>query len=282
MTLGEALQSLRKRLSFCSDEADLEANWILMKATGLERSVLLSHPEQEMTDEAQKCLETLVSGREQGTPLPYLLGSWGFFGLDFKVTPAALIPRPETEMLVETALKWLRENPDVCEGADIGTGSGCIAVSLLKTCSRLRMKAVDISEDALAVARENAESQEVFDRFTPIRGNLCEPLQPLPRLICANLPYIPSETCAELETAKHEPLTALDGGMDGFTLYREMFADISSRIPERSMLILCEIEYRQRELALETARLFFPKAGFRVENDLAGNPRLLRIEIESI
>ncbi len=280
MTLEEALRSLRKRLSFCSDEADFEANLILMKATGLERSVLLSHPEREMTCEAQRVMETLVSGREQGTPLPYLLGSRGFFGLDFKVTPAVLIPRPETEMLVETALEWLHENPDVCEGADIGTGSGCIAVSLLKTCSRLHMKAVDISEDALAVARENAASHEVCDRFLPIQGNLCEPLHPLPGLICANLPYIPSQTCAELETAKHEPLSALDGGTDGFALYREMFADISSRIPGGAMLILCEIEYRQRELAPETAALFFPQAGIRVENDLAGFPRLLRIEIK--
>ena len=162
-------------------------------------------------------------------------------------------------------------------GYDIGTGSGCIAVSLLLDRPDLRMTAVDRSREALKTAVGNAVNLGCGERFFPVLGDLASALRGGSALICANLPYIPSETCGDLEAARFEPLSALDGGEDGFELYRRLFADLAPRMKPGSLL-LCEIEYRQEQLAAETAAAYFPNADIRVMKDLAGQPRLLRIE----
>lgn len=279
MTISDALKLCRERLASCSDEAAFEAHLIIMKATGLDRPVILSHPERELSPEAGAELLRMLDGREKGTPLPYLLGSWSFFGFDFRVTPAVLIPRPETELMVERAAGRLKRHPDKIRVADIGAGSGCIGITLLKLFPDLRCTAVDISRDALLVARENALALGVMERYETVQGDLTAALSDAD-VICANLPYIPTETCALLDVARQEPMLALDGGADGFDLYRKMFADIAAK-PRKPGLILCELEYRQRRLALETAARFFPGAALQVEEDLAGMPRLLTVDFEA-
>ena len=277
MNLSEALRRTRSALESVTDEAPLEAQLLVEKAAGVSRSALLTHPERELTAEQSAALAELTARRSQGTPLPYILGEWGFYGHMFRVNPAVLIPRPETEMLVEEAVAWLKRHPEIRMGYDIGTGSGCIAVSLLLDRSDLRMTAVDRSREALKTAVGNARDLGCGARFFPILGDLASALRGGSALICANLPYIPSETCGDLEAARFEPLSALDGGSDGFELYRRLFADLAPRIQTGSLL-LCEIEYRQEKLAADTAAAYFPNADIRVMKDLAGQPRLLRIE----
>ncbi len=277
MNLSEALRRTRSALDSVTDEAPLEAQLLVEKAAGVSRSELLTHPERELTAEQSAALAKLTAGRSQGTPLPYILGEWGFYGHMFRVNPAVLIPRPETEMLVEEAAAWLKRHPEIRMGYDIGTGSGCIAVSLLLDRPDLRMTAVDRSREALKTAVTNARNLGCGERFFPVLGDLASALRGGSALICANLPYIPSETCEDLEAARFEPLSALDGGSDGFELYRRLFADLAPKLKNGS-LMLCEIEYRQEQLAADTAAAYFPNADVRVMRDLAGQPRLLRIE----
>ena len=276
MNIGEALRIFSAGLSGSADDPSLETQLIIKKATGLSRPVLLSHADQPLDPAAESDIREMVQRRKEGFPLPYLLGTWEFYGHDFEVNPSVLIPRPETELLVDEAAAWLKRHPNARHGFDIGTGSGCIAVSLLLDFPDLKMTAVDIQRDALRTAKQNAERHHCGDRFFPVQASLFSAFSGGAQLICANLPYIPSETCRTIDPAKFEPLTALDGGPDGFDLYRLLFLQTAHKIKEES-LILCEIEYRQRDLALREAREYFPGRPVRVLEDLAGQPRLLKI-----
>ncbi len=277
MNLLEARQFFSSELSDFTDEAQLETRLIIQKATGLTGPVLLSHPERELSEEEQKLIREMCSSRKRGMPLPYLLGEWEFYGHSFIVSPSVLIPRPETELLVEEAETWLKSHPDVHSCFDIGTGSGCIGISLLLDFPYLSVTAADIKREALLTAVSNSERHKCTERFHPVQTDLFSAFSGGAQLICANLPYIPTETCKTIEPAKYEPISALDGGADGFELYRLLFRELQHKIKEES-LILCEIEYRQRETALTTAKYYFPGKNVQVIDDLAGQPRLLRIE----
>lgn len=281
MTIGEALEFIRQTLlsKDISETPSLDAQEILEKATGLHRPVLLSHPDKKLSDlEIQNVVE-MTERLMMHEPLPYILGEWGFFGNSFVVTPDVLIPRPETEMLVEKAIRWLKENSEVKNAADIGTGSGCIALSILKSMQNreIYFTSVDISYDALLVAKKNSFQMGFEKQNFLVQGDLSSPFGGLFGLICANLPYIPSQRCKELDVAKTEPILALDGGYDGFELYRKLFRDIQNKLLPKAM-ILCEIEYSQKNLALKTAKSFFPCAKIEVEDDYCGMPRILSIE----
>ena len=275
-TIGSSLRFFSADLADFTEDPALEARMIIQKATGLSRPVLLCHPEREITAAELSSIEAMTARRKEGHPLPYLLGEWEFYGRSFLVNPSVLIPRPETELLVEEALGWLNSHPSAHMAYDIGTGSGCIAVSLLCECPRLHVTAADLHRNALSTAVSNAERNHVRERFFPVQADLFSAFSGGIELVCANLPYIPSATCDVIEPARFEPLSALDGGTDGFELYRRLFAQLSGKMKEES-LILCEIEYRQRELALQTAEAFFPGREISVLNDLAGQTRLLQI-----
>ena len=277
MNIGEALRFFSGKLSEFTEDEMLEARLIIQKATGLSRPVLLSHPERDLDDAELEQIRALCAKRGEGVPLPYLMGEWEFYGHAFDVDPSVLIPRPETELLVDEAKTWLKKHPFVKRGYDIGTGSGCIAVSLLLDFPGLDMAAVDIKWNALWTACRNAEKHHCKDRFHPVCADLFSAFSGKAQLVCANLPYIPTETCRSIEPARFEPMAALDGGFDGFELYRLLFQQLKNKIEEKH-LILCEIEYRQRDLALHTAEGFFPGSSVSVLSDLAGMPRLLRIE----
>src|SRR5258706_12973698 len=140
----------------------LDAQVLLAHVMGRDRAWLLAHPEVSPTPAQQAALETAIRGLQEGPPFPYVLGQWEFFGLDFEVTPDVLIPRPETELLVETALDWIRAHPQSADRfVDVGTGSGCIAVRLAVNLPRAGITATDASPAALALARSKAEKQGV-------------------------------------------------------------------------------------------------------------------------
>jgi release factor glutamine methyltransferase len=202
------------------DNARLEAEWLLCAATGLDRVGLYLQFDKPLNGRELAAYRAMVARRARREPLQHILGSQEFCGLEYEVTPDVLIPRYDTELLVSEALKRL---PDARSVLDIGTGSGCIAVSLQKHLPRAAVTATDISEAALAVARRNAAQHcttiefLLGSLFTPVAGRTFD-------LIVSNPPYIPTadiETL-DLEVRDYDPRTALDGGADGLDVYRSL------------------------------------------------------------
>lgn len=277
VTTKNELERLRQSLSQVTSEAALEARVLLSEVMQRPTAWLLAHPEAELNVEQTVRLHELAKRRLEGTPLPYLLGHWGFFGLEFIVTPDVLIPRPETELLVEHALEWLKAHPDQQRTADIGSGSGCIAISLAHSRPGLRVRAVDCSRAALEVTRLNAARCGVETRIDLIQSDLLSALTGPFDLICANLPYIPSLSLSDLDVARHEPLLALDGGADGLTLIDKLLQSAPHCLAAGGALLL-EIEAGQGESAPALAQRCLPHADVKMQLDLSGNPRLLIIQ----
>jgi release factor glutamine methyltransferase len=270
------------------ETAALDAQVLLAHVTGQSRAWLLSHPELSLTPNQEKALKTAIKELQAGLPLPYVLGHWEFFGLDFNITPEVLIPRPETELLIETALAEIRSRPKLYPRfLDIGTGSGIIPVTLATYVPHAELVATDISSAALDVARANAEKHGVSERIRFIEADLIpddgrwamagetsvNSLLSTVDLLTANLPYIPSETLKTLEIFGKEPTLALDGGDDGLDLIRRLLARLTANMAPGSSILL-EIEERQGLAVRVLAREAFPAADIQVKKDLGGHDRL--------
>jgi release factor glutamine methyltransferase len=225
----------------------------------------------------QAALAVTLTQLKAGQPLPYVLGHWEFYGLDFELTSATLIPRPETELLVEQALAWLRVHPGCRRGLDVGTGSGCIAVTLAVQVTDIQMTACDLSLKALQVAQDNARRHNVVGRLHLVQSDLATALRGPFDLICTNLPYIPTAILETLSVARSEPWLALDGGLDGLDVVRRLLAT-APRLLATGGLLLMEIEASQGALAGELVRLVFPGAEVRVRRDLAGRERVIEVQ----
>ncbi len=249
-----------------------ETQLLLAHVLGRPREWVIAHPDTPLTLEQTDRYHALLARAEAGVPLPYLLGHWEFFGLDFQVTPAVLIPRPETELLVELALK---RRPQAI--ADVGTGSGIIAITLAVKLSGAQVVASDLSPEALAVASANAKQHNVTERITFLQSELLESYSAQRfDLICANLPYIPAGDLENLEVARHEPRLALDGGPDGLSLIRRLLTQAPRQLAPGGRVLL-EIEYRQGQAVGALAREAFPGADIHIHQDLAGLDRVVEI-----
>jgi release factor glutamine methyltransferase len=286
-TLGDLLSNIERRLSSFSESARLDAQVLLAHILGQSRTWVLAHPEARLTNEQQTILEASIAQLEGGKPLPYVLGHWEFYGLDFLVTPDVLIPRPETELLVERALDWLRAHPERRLAADIGSGSGCIAIALATHIADLQVLATDLNLPALKVASANAVKHGVADRIRFLQADLLHPIggetRIVPKsldLLCANLPYIPSGTLRILSVHEREPKLALDGGADGLDMIRRLFEQVQERMANDGRApgaMLLEIEASQGKSATSLAQHIFPTSQVRVHPDYAGHDRLLEI-----
>lgn len=272
------LQQIRERITPLSDNPALDAQVLLAHVTCKSRTWILAHPEGELSPCQSIALEAALSRLENGEPLPYVLGHWQFFNLNFTISPEVLIPRPETELLVEKALVWLRAHPNRRRVADVGTGSGCIAVSLAVHIPDLYIIGSDISFQALQVARANSQKHRVADRVYWILSDLIPATVTKYDLICANLPYIPTETLKGLKVYMREPRLALNGGADGLELIRRLLCDVSKR-PSPGGLLLLEIEASQGNAARTLARNYFPQSKVQVLTDLGGKDRLVVIHM---
>ena len=274
---------------------------LLAHVTGRNRAWLFAHPEANLTPEQEQAFQQARQRFEQGEPLPYILGHWEFYGLDFHVTPEVLIPRPETELLIESALAWVRMRSQPEAGLrilDLCTGSGIIPVTLATVLPNAGIVATDISPAALAVARLNAEKHglggrirfyeaDLFEVRNSITDNRYSGLDiriannesriPTFELIVSNPPYIPTETLHGLDVYGREPTLALDGGPDGMVVTRRLLAE-SKRYLAEGGAIRVEIEAGQGKIALETAKSHFPGAKVQIYKDLAGLDRLLAID----
>lgn len=276
-SLTPVLSQVRSRLEGQSETPGLDAQVLLAHLLGRPRSWVLAHPEAELTTEQAGDLESALARLEQGEPLPYILGKWEFFGLDFWVTPATLIPRPETELLVERALDWLRLHPQRRLAVDVGTGTGCIAVALAVHTPDVRLLACDLSLEALRVAQSNIHNHGVQGRVSCLQTDLLPRTSQKVDLICANLPYIPSGTLQNLRVRRWEPFLALDGGPDGLNQIRRLLKNASGTLAPGGLALL-EIEETQGEAALGLSRTAFPYAGVELMHDLAGRQRLICIQ----
>ncbi|RJP52856.1 MAG: peptide chain release factor N(5)-glutamine methyltransferase [Anaerolineaceae bacterium] len=288
LIIADLLTDISTRLRGVTDTPELDAQVLLAHLTGKTRTWLAAHPETHLSDPQRDAVEEAVSKLTAGTPLPYILDHWEFFGLDFKVTPDVLIPRPETELLVEQAILWLQSRPvttySALRAADVGTGSGCIAVSLAKQIHDLRVLATDLSLPALKVAHQNALRHDVNHRVDFVQCDLL-PQHPFPLpteshfdVICANLPYIPTATLEHLPIFGREPTLALNGGSDGLDPIRHLLK-IAPEWLAPNGLILLEIEAGQGMAAVSLAYDSFDHATINLRRDLAGQERLVAIRI---
>lgn len=278
-SVQEWLTQARQSLAGLCDLPGLEAQVMLAHAAGRPRSWLAAHPEASLNEPTTTVLNNLLARRLAGEPLPYIIGRWEFFGLEFLVTPDVLIPRPETELLVEQAIQWLDAHPEARLAADAGTGSGCIAISLAAQRPGLHVIATDSSQKALAVAKHNTLHHKISNVHlvqTDLLAGVHGPLS----LVCANLPYIPSARVPGLEVSLHEPRLALDGGPDGFALIQRLLQQAQDRLAQHA-LMLCELDSTQANIAAQAAQNQFPGAGISILEDHSGLPRILMVEVRS-
>lgn len=284
--LQQLLDSTTARLSTLSDTPQLDAQVLLAHVLRRTRTWLLAHPELDADTRDSASLEAMIRRLEDGEPLAYVLGHQEFFGLDFDLTSDVLIPRPETEMLVESAISWLLASPERRTVADIGTGSGCIAVCLVIQVPDARVLATDISRSALKVASRNARKFMVNDRIDFLECDILPahvaglPTERHFDLVCANLPYIPTAELQSLSVYGREPALALDGGADGLDPFRRLFSLVPEWMAPGGRVLL-EIESSQGPAVLSLAYDSFHSAAIHLHRDLAGRDRLLEIQIPS-
>jgi release factor glutamine methyltransferase len=284
-TYGEALRHAVRWLREVGalDSPELDAEILLSHVTGVSRASLLAFPERLITPEQAESYARLVRLRSAHQPVAYLTGHREFMGLDLLVDPRVLIPRPETELLVEEALNQITKRfgagaiPIV---ADIGTGSGAIALSVAIHEPRLPyLYATDISADALAVAEENARRLDVADRVIFLQSDLLERLPASIDILLANLPYVAPKDAPLLpaDVGQYEPGVALFGDDDGLGHLRRLFQQAPAHLAHGATLLL-EFGYDQREAVEALALEAFPDCRLQAKRDYAGWDRYLVIQ----
>ena len=278
MTIGEALRDAAVRLEPIGGTGRLDAVFLLAHAGGVTRAEMIAHRERELTPDVAGRFGELVDRRARGTPLAYVTGEAGFYGRMFGVDERVLVPRPETELAIEWAVRHLRAiGRENGSAADIGTGSGAIAISLASELAGLSVYASDVSQDALAVARRNAARNDVFQHVTYLHGDLAAPLVPYAPFDCvvANLPYVPTAECAPApDPVSFEPIVARDGGTDGLALYRRLLPDLPALVAPRGIAILEAAPVNARLLE-GLVRAVLPEAGVETIRDYADNDRFV-------
>lgn len=271
--INQAIRSLGN-----SETPVLEVQVIAAYLLGHPREWVIAHPDFSLASTQVENLNHALVRLQNREPLAYITGQQAFYGLDFIVSPAVLIPRPETELMVEEAIQWLEANPHRRHAADIGTGSGVIAITLADTFPDLNMTGIDISEDALAVASKNVTKHNVQERVLLKKNDLLSNIDESFDLILANLPYIPTQTLNSLNGLRYEPRLALDGGPDGLQALRMLLEQAPAPILPRGAIFL-EIEATLSQPILQIARDFFPQAKIDLLFDFANLPRLVRIQL---
>jgi release factor glutamine methyltransferase len=276
-TLGSLIRDAAEQLH----QSGIEGAWneallLCCHASGLPKAALLTRLDQPGNPGDTARIEQLIARRIRREPVAYLLGEREFYGRPFFVDHRALIPRPETELLVETAVQELRRGPQRPLVVDVGTGTACIAATLAIEAPSTRLIAADLSPSALDLARANLARHGLTGSVHLVRGNLLSWLGAPPDLVVANLPYIPSETWDSLppDVREFEPRLALDGGPGGAVLIHELLGQ-AARLGVGGLL--AELDPRHAGQVHDAVRAAFPDRVVEVLADLAGRQRLLRV-----
>ncbi len=281
-SIAELLREATARLQATSQTPRLDAELLLAHALNWPRARVLAERQYHPSSEQAATFAALVARRSQGEPVAYLIGRREFYGLDLEVTPATLVPRPETELLVELALaearRLLLARGQVTDWpaltlADIGTGSGAIAVALATHLPEALVYAVDLSAEALAVAGRNIARHGLQGRVRLLHGDLLAPLPEPVDLIVSNPPYTVYAEIAP-DVRAYEPRLALDGGPNGTAVYRRLLATVPAALRPHGALLL-EIGAWQGHTVAELVRAALPDAEVQVHQDLAGRDRVV-------
>lgn len=275
MTASQALSRARQALNPITNQAFWEALALLAQATRRDKEQLLTYREWQLSSEVEAAFAFYLRRRLDREPLAYIVGHKEFYGLDFYVDRRVLIPRPETELLVEKALEVATLLPDPAI-ADIGTGCGAIAISLAVKLPQSQIYATDNSLQALEVARINCQRHGIEARLHLFRGDMLSPLLQKVSIIVANLPYIPTDEIKNLppEIKLFEPLAALDGGEGGLEKIAAFLVEVPDKLASGGYFLL-EVGQGQDIRVQTMAQKALPQAEVRVFPDLAGIPRVV-------
>lgn len=292
MNISEALKQISQKLQTAQIENySAEAYSLLSFICRKDQSFLISHPEKNINPKQEEKIKKLVKLRSKSWPLAYLMNKKSFYQLEFFVNSDTLIPRPESELIVEAVLKECqKEKQKKINIIDVGTGSGCLIISLahiLQSKNNINFYGLDISSPALKVAKKNAQKQQLNKRISFKLGNLLEPLlkkigrEEAQYHILANLPYLTKEEIKNSPSLKMEPKKALDGGKDGLKFYQELFKQISQIKKDNSFFIYAEINPWQKEKLLELTKKAFSECSIEYETilDLRKEARIIIIKI---
>lgn len=266
-----ATDALRKE---APDSPQLDAEILLAHSLGISRTQLYTQLDKQLDPTAEKTFRALVARRLKHEPVAYITGQKEFYGLEFRVDRRVLIPRPETETLVQVALTIARQQ-SVFRLAEAGVGSGAVAVAVAVNLPQAQIFAVDASPDALAVAEDNCRLHGVVDRVHLLQGDLLDPLPEPVGLVVGNLPYVSHEELKGLppDIVAYEPLVAIDGGEDGLQHIGRFLAQAGSHLRPPGIICL-EIGATQASAVNELARQQFPAATVALVKDLAGLDRV--------
>ncbi len=275
-TINDWLFYARNKLNSISDSPSSDAVVLLKNLLRVNRTWIALHPQTSLSNQQINRLERELGLVCQGYPLPYITACWEFFGLQFLITPAVLIPRPETELLVEQAIQWLKEHPQATHILDIGTGSGCIPISIAKYCPDRTYYAADVSQSALQIAQINILSHQMQTQIQLIQSDVFDAFRFKFDLICSNPPYIPTQKLNNLKVSRWEPRLALDGGTDGLCMIRKLISQLHCFLKTPGVF-LCEIEETLSPQVLRLAHEFFQPDQVEILEDLSQSPRLLKI-----
>ena len=282
MTLTQALQQSARILSVNGiEDSYIEARMLLGHITKLLPVQIYTQTEQTLSQEQERGIYELIERRLRREPTAYIVNRREFYGIDFYIDSRVLIPRPETELLVDTALEFSKNTcpPSPPFIADIGTGCGAIAISLALNLPHSKIYATDISHSALEVARLNCEHHKVTRQVTLLQGNLLEPVPEPVDLIVANLPYVRSSELENLspEITGFEPRTAIDGGENGLKCIRQLLEQTKEKINPRGCLLL-EIGQNQEQEVIRLIHRYLNKVSFTFIPDLNGINRVVKID----
>ena len=283
MSIRDSLRFTEEHLASVDiAEAKIEAELIWMHVLNVTRYELYLDGLSEVTSSTADKVQQIVFERITGKPLAYVLGIWKSYAIDMIVSPDVLIPRPETEILIERGIEICNsgvfgKSPVV---VDIGTGCGSIAINLMLNAPTIRLSATDYSRKALTIARQNFKRFDLYEKITVLYGDLLEPIFALPDLVIGNLPYIPSRNIEWLqEEVKWEPRIALDGGHDGLSCFRKIAVQSSLKRNNSRVTFLLEMDPHQIEGVAFIFKEQHPEAKFDVIRDLRGLDRVLEITI---
>lgn len=277
MTLAQALRSAREILRANTiEDAPLESELLLRHTLKMSRVQLYLELERELCPDEEQVFGSLIKRRLNREPTAYITGYRGFYGLDFYVDSSVLIPRPETELLVERAIELAHNHPKLTI-ADVGTGCGAIAIALASSLPQAKIYATDISASVIKVALANCQKHRVTDRVCLLLGDMLEPLPESVDLIIANLPYVRKSELSQVNTFDFEPSLALNGGLDGLEKICQLCTQISGKLRTGGHLLL-EIGQGQRGDVTAFLRGLFPSE-LEVFPDLSGIDRVVSLTL---
>jgi release factor glutamine methyltransferase len=291
-TVNNVLEAANQRLIAAGcDTPQLDAELLLAHVLPKNLTWLYLHAKDQLEQNQHEAFFGLIIRRENREPVAYIIGHKEFYALDVLVNQHVLIPRPETELLVETAIQIVNDklknilSKSKFVIADVGTGSGCIAIALAKHLPPANVFGVDISQPALEVARQNAVRHQVANRITFLAADLLEPLTVPVDMIVSNPPYVsqPELTGPAMmpEVNQFEPRLALDGGQDGLQIIQRLLPQAREKLKPGGTLLV-EIGSGQGQEVTQLAQTYFPGATIQIKPDLAGLDRLLLIQNKNV